>query len=628
MERKTRISNVEVNGKKGMIVHDKLCADGPIDEDGNRILDENGDPLEGPNDDLVEIMRYNYYPYLCNLVHTKITTDDGDKYMPLPRYGVLSTLAETTPVIVYDHPRFKQIANTAFTDGVHVFVDADFMRKLMQQEKDANFAESGVVFLLLHELMHKLYMHVDRLKSFDPRLANIAEDYVINGKLIKNFSLMPVPLLRETGVGMSPEESNKYFKMAEETVAEMLLMKERNKKSKKKENQSGDGDEDSDENDGQENSQGNGSGNGMGQGQGKGKGKSGSGKGGSGDDEESDDNKKGSKNGQGGEDGEDEYSPIHHITPEELSQILEEEGLSESVGDRLKIPRPDDADGLAKKKDRNKNAITDAIQNALAANVKANGQLPGSHIAEEAASLIDDLNTGMLNWVFGMKELILGGGMKEVPSEESPNDMYFLDDGALGDASFGLNQIYLPGRVPAESDEVVLALVDTSGSTMGEGMRESFLSEILGMQDSTKNQSTAKEVIIWSADTVLRGAPEAINRQNMGKFLNEGVKVFGNGGTDFSQCLYDAVNHPLMRNKKIKNVVYFTDCCDAPPRREDYAEFLDSGGKITWVTTPGMWNEAFNRGVDGWSTVYAIERGTTIDLDRNEEVVNTRKNRV
>ena len=135
-------------------------------------------------------------------------------------------------------------------------------------------------------------------------------------------------------------------------------------------------------------------------------------------------------------------------------------------------------------------------------------------------------------------------------------------------------------------------------------------------------------MIIWSADTVLRGKPEVINRQNMQKFLNEGVQVFGNGGTDFATCLHNAVNHPFIKNKKIKNVVYFTDCCDSPPRREDYAEFLDAGGKVTWITTPGMWSESFNKGVEGWSTVFAIERGTEVDLDRQEEITNTRKNRI
>lgn len=640
---KSRITNVVVNGRKGMIVHDRLCADGPKNEDGSAMLDADGNELPGPNDDMAYYMSQKYYTFLCGSAVKSVTNQDGgSRAMNLPRFGILSMLAETTPVIVYDHPAFKEIANTAFTDGTHIFIDADFMRKLMNQEIESNHTESGVIFLLLHELMHKLYLHIDRLKTYDPRLANIAEDYVINGKLIKNYGLNPVPLLREVGVGMSPEDAAKYSVMAEETVAEMLLLKERNKKKKQDEQQDkgqgqggdpdsggqpgdGDGEGDSNGNEADGDSPANGQGK-PGKGNGKGKG---SGKGQKEDDPkgggQGSENSEDEENGNGQEEG-DEYSPIHHIPPEELSEIMHREGLGDTAK-RLNIPSPDDAEGLAKKREGSKMNITDAVQNALAANDRAEGQMPGAHIAEEAAMLIDGLNKGVMSWKMKIKEVALGAGMKEVKSEEVPGDIYYLPDDALGDASIGLNQIYLPGRVPAQSDEVVLCLVDTSGSTSGEGMREAFLSEAVSIQDATANNETAKEVIIWSADTTLRGEPQSITRTNMRQFLNSGVKVFGNGGTDFARCLKEAIAHPMMKNKKIRDVIYFTDCCDSPPRREDYAEFLDAGGKLTWITTPGMWNEAFNKGVEGWSTVHCIEEGTVVDLDRKEEVANTRKNR-
>lgn len=682
--KKARTTQVKKNGILGTIVHDRLCADGPVDENGKPMIDPaTGEVYPGPNDDIVSIMQYKYVPFMCQQAYIKKKDENGNtlnESVALPRFGVLSLLMESTPVIVYDHPRFKQIANTAFTDGIHIFVDADFARKLLEQEIQRN-TESGIVFLLLHEAMHKLYLHVERLKGYSPRLANIAEDFVINGKLVKGFDLTPVPLLRETGVGMSMEEANKYSSMMEETVAEILLAKERQKeeekqkqeeKKKKKEEKEkkdkqdsedqenqpdqGDdpdqgqenGDEEGDENDGDQPGQKSGKKdkkdpNGSGEGDedsdeenengnsqskpGKGKG-SGSGSG-SGDPTASEDDDGGSdENDQGNGPGGEDYSPIHHITPEELSQILEEEGLSDTVGKALNIPKPSDVEGLGKKKDDAKMKVTDAVQNALAGCRKEGGSYPGAHIAEEAAMLIDGLNEGKLSWIMALQEIILGSGMKETRSEEMPNDIYFLDDEALGPKELGLNQIYLPGNVPAQNNETVLCLVDSSGSTSMQGMRESFISEAVSMQDATVNNETAKEVVIWSADTELRGEPISITRQNMKQYMSEGVKMFGNGGTDFARCLHHAVNHPLMAEKKITNVVYFTDCCDNPPRREDYAEFLDGGGKITWITTPGMWQEAFNKGVEGWSTVYCIEENTVINLDRKTEEVNTRKNRV
>lgn len=674
---KSRITNVVVGDRKGMIVHNRILSDGPVDENGDPFLDENGEPLPGPNDDMAYHMAHNYYTFMCDIVVKKINLKDGagEKNVKMPRFGILSMLAETTPIIVYDHPAFKEIADTAFTDGSYIFVDADFMRRLMKQEKDSNYTEHGVVFLLMHELMHKLYLHIDRLKTYDPRLANIAEDYVINGKLIKNFGLNPVPLLREVGVGMTPEDAAKYSVLAEETVAEMLLMKERNKKAKEEEKKkqeqnkdSGDQDEqnqdgqdqeqdgqDNDQNsdqkqkgkdpsddgqgqgeggeqeenengEGQENEndegspsqkQGNGSGKGKSKGKGKGQNDSPTGGGEHHEDEE--------ENEAGG--GGSEYSPIHHIKPEDLSEIMHREGLGD-VARELGIPQPNDIEGMGKKREKSKMNITDAVQNAVAANDRFGGQMPGAHIAEEAAMLIDGLNKGVLTWKMKIQEVILGAGMKETKSEEMPNDMYFLPDDALGDASVGLNQIYLPGRVPAQSDEVVLVLVDTSGSTSGEGMREAFLSEAVSIQDATANNETAKEVIIISADTTLRGEPQIITRNNMRDFLNKGVKVFGNGGTDFARCLKEALAHPMMKNKKIRDVIYFTDCCDNPPKRADYAEYIDAGGKLTWITTVNMWNEAFNKGVEGWSTVIAIEKGNVVDLDRQVEKPSTRKNSI
>ena len=71
-----------------------------------------------------------------------------------------------------------------------------------------------------------------RLKDVPPRIANIAEDLVINGKLIKGFKMNPVKLLSEVGFGMKPDEAEKYHNMAEEVVAEMLLIEERKKKQK------------------------------------------------------------------------------------------------------------------------------------------------------------------------------------------------------------------------------------------------------------------------------------------------------------------------------------------------------------------------------------------------------------
>ena len=61
-----------------------------------------------------------------------------------PRFGVLSLKMRNTPMYAYDHPALMNISNTAFTDGVHIFVAADFLRQLVKEEE----AERAVATLL------------------------------------------------------------------------------------------------------------------------------------------------------------------------------------------------------------------------------------------------------------------------------------------------------------------------------------------------------------------------------------------------------------------------------------------------------------------------------------------------
>ena len=68
---------------------------------------------------------------------------------------------------------------TAATDGKNFYYNKDFVAAL--QAKD----EEQVVFLVGHESLHCVYDHMDKtqLGIRDARLANIAQDYVINNDL-------------------------------------------------------------------------------------------------------------------------------------------------------------------------------------------------------------------------------------------------------------------------------------------------------------------------------------------------------------------------------------------------------------------------------------------------------------
>lgn len=609
-----RRTPVKIGGRKGIYIHDKLCSDGPVDEvTGQPLIDPaTGKPYRGPNDDMADLI----HEYLV-----KIRADmnlSGNISQTVPRFGVLSLIARNTPIYVYDHPAFKEIANTAFTDGINVFIDADFMRKLWQQEIDSDGKYSGVIFLVMHELMHKLYYHVDRLKKFPPRIANIAEDMVINGKLVKGFTMLkPVKLLAEIGHGMKSEEADKYFSMAEEVVAEMLLIQERKKKQKQqqdKQKQKG----------GAGNQQGSGSGSPGGEGDDSDE-----------DDEDQDQNNNNQdqeqeeKNGKGKSNQSDdmeaeedeEYSPIHHITPEELLKVIEKNGLK-GVAEALDLPKSDDVEGIAKKKAEAKMQTVDAVQRAISEAARCDGKYPGGHIAEEAAELIGGLEKGKINWKLAIKKHIMGDGQKLYHSDDEAAITWLLDEETTGVAPF-----YSGASIPQAPDETVLVLVDTSGSTSGGNMRKEFLQEALGLKRGVSSASdAARKVIILSADTTIRGETLEITDYNVEKLRHEGVPIFGNGGTDFKRCLNEALDLPIMKKEKVKSVIYFTDCCDNPPTRADFEQHLEKGIKIVFVTTPGMWDEKWNHAVSDWAEVYCIEEGTVANLDKEEINADTRRN--
>ena len=66
---------------------------------------------------------------------------------------------------------------TAATDGRHFFYNTEFINTLDDDE---------LIFLMGHEVLHCVYDHMDRRGDREPRLWNIANDYVVNMDLVEN----------------------------------------------------------------------------------------------------------------------------------------------------------------------------------------------------------------------------------------------------------------------------------------------------------------------------------------------------------------------------------------------------------------------------------------------------------
>lgn len=557
-----RKSQVVIDGKKAVIVHDKLLADGPCDpETGEPLINpETQQPYDGKNDDMGNLL----HEYLVDL-RNYITLSDGQDVL---RYGVLSILSESTPIFLYDHPRLKEVTNTAFTDGHGVFIDADFFRKLREQEEATGGKKSGIMFLILHELLHKLLCHVDRLEGFPPDIANKAEDLVINGKLIMSYkNLDPVALLEEVGVGMKKEDAQKYYTMPEEVVAEMLW-----NAARKKANKSDDSKQ-------------------------KSNGGGGSSGGGS----------SGSQSGESEEE-ESEYSGIHHIDPEDFARIIQEEGL-ENVAEALNMPSPDDEEGLENWAERNNMQIVDSIQLSASQSRLNPGEYPGAHITDYAEHLISKLQKGKLAHKLLMRKHIMGEGQRIKQTDEEADIFWFLKKEVMG-----IKPFYSGAYLPHAPDEAVYIIIDTSGSTMGGTMRREFLEESVSMAESTAYSDAARKVFIQCADTTLRGEPTLVTRENINQLRHDGVPVLGDGGTCFKNVLVEGLKQPVLMKENIKVVFYFTDCGDAVPRKEDFEEYIKKGMKFVFITTPGMYNAKWDEELD-WAELAVIEEGVVIDAN-------------
>lgn len=523
--------------------------------------------------------------------------------MTVPRLGVLSLILQETPTYVYNHPALNKLCRTAFTDGIHCFINEDFLKKLVADVQESRGVEYGLEPLIMHEVMHKMFNHVERLRQFGPDIANQAADLSINTHLQSGFpEIKWCKSLRETGLGFKPGDIEKYLPLSEESIARELINIDLRKRKEEEKNQ-------------QKNKSGN-QGNSGGSGS---PGKS-SGKGGS-----PGQNNSPGQGGQGGDPGEanegqdpsDQFNgegDNHLITPKDLIEALEEAGLYE-VKDMLNLPDSDQVEEIGRVLEENQQRQHEAIQKAATDAARCNGKYPGQHIIDAATEYLKGFGKGRLTWKLAMRDAVLGDGMKFKGSFEHISDIANVKSvtRALG------NRLILPTILPHKSEECVIVIVDTSGS-VSEADLLTFFSECFELKTASENGGdAASEVFIFSADTVARGEPIEINDSNVAELMSVGVKVFGRGGTDFGQSLRDVLKSSIMKDKRPRSIVYFTDLFDSAPQRKDLG--LDAYGEdvnIVFVaaeTTHSSYYEEWARKVESWARVVSLKEGGEVDLE-------------
>lgn len=525
--------------------------------------------------------------------------------MVVPRLGVLSLILQETPTYVYNHPALNKLCRTAFTDGIHCFINEDFMKKLVADVQESRGVEYGLEPLIMHEVMHKMFNHVERLRQFGPDIANRAADLSINTRLLSGFpEIKWCKSLRETGLGFKPGDIEKYIPMSEESIARELINEDLKKRKEEEQKQ--------------QKKQGSSSGQGSGQGQ-KGqkgqKGQQGQGGGQGGDPGQGD-----PQSGDGDDAGSspsDDFNgdnDNHLITPKDLIEALEEAGLDE-VKDMLNLPDSDDIDEIGRVMEENQQRQHEAIQKAATDAARCNGKYPGQHIVDCAAEYLKGFGKGRLTWKLAMRDAVLGDGMKFKGSFEHISDIANVRSVTrmLG------NRLILPTILAHKSEECVIVILDTSGS-VSEADLKTFLTECFELKTASENGGdAASEVLIFSADTVARGEPIEINDGNVDELMSVGIKVFGRGGTDFGQSLRDVIKSPVMKDRRPRSIVYFTDLFDSAPQRKDLGlEAYGEDVNIVFVaaeTTHSAYYEEWARKVESWARVVSLKEGGEVDLE-------------
>lgn len=104
-------------------------------------------------------------------------------------------------------PIYTWLVPTMATDGIRLFVNPAFAKKLTWHQK---------IFVIIHEIMHCVLLHMERLKGRDPKLFNIAGDFEINDLIVDTISDFDAAFVKELG-GLYDDQ---YLNMPVEKIYE------------------------------------------------------------------------------------------------------------------------------------------------------------------------------------------------------------------------------------------------------------------------------------------------------------------------------------------------------------------------------------------------------------------------
>ena len=121
----------------------------------------------------------------------------------------LARLHNVMNIYLYDHPALKDVSNSYFTDGINVFIDADFWAEFKLQEKEIsnennNRVQQDGCFYILLQAMHS---NLSKLDSF----SILEKNYISRSGTKKNDWQIQLPEELKLLFKKWDENENNYF---------------------------------------------------------------------------------------------------------------------------------------------------------------------------------------------------------------------------------------------------------------------------------------------------------------------------------------------------------------------------------------------------------------------------------
>jgi predicted metal-dependent peptidase len=149
------------------------------------------------------------YAYVYAKDGTKIDMGHLKREMESAKTAIVSQSPLFAPYVHRFTPIYTWLVPTMATDGTRLFVNPMFANKLTWEQK---------IFVIIHEIMHCVLLHMQRIKGRNPKIFNYAGDYEINAIIIDTLSDFNEAFLKALGGLYDPQ----FLNLPVETIYEQI----------------------------------------------------------------------------------------------------------------------------------------------------------------------------------------------------------------------------------------------------------------------------------------------------------------------------------------------------------------------------------------------------------------------